>query len=131
MFLYQQEYNRRDDVPQALTDMFRLHKVDRGAREFATGLVRGVALHEAEIDDRIRALSENWDFNRLDPVDRAILRLAVFEMLHRDDVPPVVAINEAIELAKRFSTTEAPRFINGVLDSLRQELMRPARHPAG
>ena len=60
-------------------------------------------------------------------VDRNILRLAIFEMLHREDIPPVVSINEAVDIAKKFSTQDSGRFVNGVLDKVRSELMRPAR----
>ena len=60
-------------------------------------------------------------------VDRNILRLAVFEMLHREDIPPVVSINEAVDIAKKFSTEDSGRFVNGILDKIKGELMRPAR----
>jgi N utilization substance protein B len=60
-------------------------------------------------------------------VDRNILRLAVYEMLHREDIPPVVSINEAVDIAKKFSTQDSGKFVNGILDKVRSELMRPAR----
>ena len=60
-------------------------------------------------------------------VDRNILRLAIYEMFFRDDIPPVVSINEAVEIAKKFSTQDSGRFVNGILDKLRAELLRPAR----
>jgi N utilization substance protein B len=88
-----------------------------------------MAAHLPEIDDRIRRYSENFDFNRIAAVDRNILRLAIYEMLFRDDIPPVVSINEAIELAKTFGGTESGRFVNGILDRVRKELTRPAREP--
>jgi N utilization substance protein B len=144
-FLYQQEILRRDDVPQALDEFWRLCRADdretarldrmrhydQGARAFAGSLVKGVVENLGAIDLKIRELSEHWDLDRIAAVDRAILRVAVYEMLFRAEIPPVVTINEAIEIAKRYSTEESGRFVNGLLDRLRSELLRPARHPAG
>ena len=84
--------------------------------DYALGLVRGVEEHQAAIDERLEEASENWALSRMPIVDRSILRLAVFEMFHRDDVPVSVTINEAVELAKDFGGEEdSPRFVNGVL----------------
>ena len=85
--------------------------------------------HLPEIDERIRRYCENYEFRRISPVDRNVLRLAIYEMLYRDDIPPVVSINEAIELAKTFGGTESGRFVNGILDRVRKDLDRPARVP--
>jgi N utilization substance protein B len=65
--------------------------------------------------------------HRIAAVDRNILRLAIYEMLHRDDIPPVVSINEAVDIAKKFSTQDSGKFVNGILDKIKSELMRPAR----
>jgi N utilization substance protein B len=96
-------------------------------RQFAEPLIRGVIEHRDEIDQLIRKYLQNWDFNRLAVVDRNVMRLAVYEMLHREDIPPVVSINEAVDIAKKFSTADSGKFVNGVLDRIRAELMRPAR----
>jgi N utilization substance protein B len=80
-----------------------------------------------EIDGRIRGLAQNWDFDRIAKIDLAILRLAIFEMIHRKDIPPVVSINEAIDLSKLFSNADAKRFINGILDKLKDQVGRDAR----
>ena len=96
-------------------------------REFAEPLVRGVLEHREVIDERLQKLAANWDLHRMAGVDRNILRLAAFEMMHREDIPPVVAINEAVDIAKRFSTDESGRFVNGILDKLAAQLDRPAR----
>jgi len=90
-------------------------------RAFAEDLVRGVARHRAGIDARIAAASEHWDPARMARVDLAILRLAAYEILHRDDIPPKVSINEYIEIAKRFSTEESGAFVNGILDRISRE----------
>jgi N utilization substance protein B len=83
--------------------------------------------HLPDIDERIRRYAENYEFNRIAPVDRNVLRLAIYEMLYRDDIPPVVSINEAIELAKTFGGADSGRFVNGILDRVRKDLTRPAR----
>ncbi|MSU41729.1 MAG: transcription antitermination factor NusB [Pedosphaera sp.] len=99
-------------------------------RKFAEPLIRGVLEHRAEIDARIMSHADNWDLHRMAGVDRNVLRLAIYEMLHRDDIPPVVSINEAVDIAKRFSTDESGRFVNGLLDKVKQGLARPARSVA-
>jgi N utilization substance protein B len=96
-------------------------------RQFAEPLIRGVIEHRDEIDALIKKYLQNWDFNRLAVVDRNVMRLAVYEMLHREDIPPVVSINEAVDIAKKYSTADSGKFVNGVLDRIRAELMRPAR----
>lgn len=96
-------------------------------RLFADPLIRGTIAHRAEIDPQIQKHARNWDLHRMAAVDRNILRLAVYEMLHRDDIPPVVTINEAVDIAKKYSTDDSGKFVNGILDSFRKELMRPAR----
>ena len=94
---------------------------------FGEELINGVIEHLEELDDQIKALVHNWDFNRIAKVDLAILRLSMFEMIHRKDIPPVVSINEAIDLSKQFSNADSKRFINGVLDRLKGQLGRDAR----
>ncbi len=100
-------------------------------RDFANDLLRGTLEKKAEIDAKIASLADNWDFERLAVVDRNILRLALYEMLFRTEIPPVVSINEAIEIAKKFSTAESGKFVNGLLDRVKKELLRPARQAAG
>lgn len=96
-------------------------------RKFAEPLIYGVLEHRAELDEVIRKYAENWELHRIANVDRNILRLAIYEMRHREDIPPVVSINEAVEIAKKFSTQDSGRFVNGILDKIKGELMRPAR----
>lgn len=106
---------------------FSLRRAKPSAKEFAMALIRGVLAHHAEIDARITPKLENFEFKRLAVVDRNILRLAVYEMFHTEDVPPIVCINEAVEIAKRFGSEDSGRFVNGVLDKLKGELTRPLR----
>ena len=89
---------------------------------FAEKLVRGVREHLAEIDAQIQGASKNWRLERMARVDRNLLRLALYELKYVDDVPAKVAINEAIEIAKRYGTNESSAFVNGILDRCREEL---------
>ncbi len=95
--------------------------IDDKTREFANDLVNGTLKNVTEIDDKIRTRAEHWRIERMAIVDRNVLRLAVFEFLYRD-TPNTVAINEALETARRFSSFEATQFINGILDAIRQDV---------
>jgi len=92
------------------------------ADAFAARLVLGTTGHAAEIDPLIAASAEHWRPERMALIDRLILRMAVYQMQHEPDVPPVVVIDEAVELARRFSGAESGRFVNGVLDAIRKKL---------
>ena len=98
-------------------------EVDEQGREFATRLVVGALARRDELDERIRSRAEHWRISRMAVVDRNILRLAVYEFLH-EPTPRTVAINEALEIARRFSTYEATQFINGILDAIKRDLDR-------
>ena len=100
---------------------------DAALRLFSEPLIRGVLQHREAIDTEIQKYAHNWDIRRMAAVDRNILRLAVYEMRHRTDIPPVVSINEAVDIAKRFSTQDSGKFVNGILDKIKGDLMRPAR----
>ena len=95
--------------------------------EFATELVRGVVEDRDALDARIETASEHWRLARMPVVDRNILRLGAWELVNRPDIPTNVAINEAIELAKRFGGAESRAFVNGLLDRVAQELGRGGR----
>ncbi len=96
-------------------------------RLFAEPLIRGTLENREKLDDQIRKFAQNWDLHRMAVVDRNVLRLAIYEMLYRDDIPPIVSINEAVDIAKKFSTEDSGKFVNGILDKVKGELMRPAR----
>ena len=98
-------------------------ELDEAAREFATRLAIGALAHLAELDERIRSRAEHWRISRMAVVDRNVLRLAVYEFLH-EPTPRTVSINEALEIARRFSTYEATQFINGILDAIKRDLDR-------
>jgi N utilization substance protein B len=100
-----------------------------GFYKFAQELILGTVENLDVIDELIEKNTKNWSIQRIAKVDLAILRLAIYEMLFRRDIPPVVSVNEAIELGKELSTDESNRFINGVLDNVKSTINRPARAP--
>ena len=130
-FLYQYDTHKPANVEEALAAFWKQTEEPQNVREFANDLLRGALEKRPEVDAKIRTLADNWDFERLAVVDRNILRLAVYEMLFRPEIPPVVSINEAIEIAKKFSTAESGKFVNGLLDRVKKDLLRPSRQAAG
>src|SRR6516165_1275553 len=118
---------QRGEGPERVDEFWEFCPAPQRVREFAQPLIEGMVAHLPEIDERIRRYCENYEFRRISAVDRNVLRLAIYEMLHREDIPPVVSINEAIELAKKFSTQDSGKFVNGILDKVKGELLRPAR----
>jgi N utilization substance protein B len=124
-FLYQLDQTGARDPEPFEDEFWRRHPVDDEARTFAGSLVRGAMAQRGKIDAVIGESTEHWDLQRMAVVDRNILRMAVYELLYEPAVPGKVAINEAIEIAKKFGTAESSRFINGVLDRVHREL-RPA-----
>jgi len=110
----------RDDLERIL---IRSGKA-RDVTEFARDLVVGTADMSEEADRLIASVAEHWDVRRMAAIDRNILRMAVFEMSRRPDIPAKVSINEAIELGKKYSTAQSGAFINGILDRIRRQLDR-------
>ena len=108
-------------VPQAIRHFREGDRGSAAAQLFAEELVTGVAQHKAELDAAIEEKSTNWTVPRMAKIDLNILRLAVFELLFRPDIPANVTINEAIEIAKKFGTEDSPAFINGILDHIAGE----------
>jgi len=129
-YLYSLDQNAAPDASR-LELFWSVHQAGPGARKFAESLVGGVVSRQREIDERLVKALANWALDRLEVVDRNVLRLAIYEMFFCLDTPPIVAINEAIEVARRLGTPDSPRFINGVLDELKKQLTRPLRTPAG
>jgi N utilization substance protein B len=150
-FLFQHDLNPPEDLDGALEEFWQTQRAAAIAEEkgpatwgqphelppptteeaetrlFADPLIRGVIEHRTAIDERIKSHAKNWEFHRIAAVDRNIMRLAIFEMLHREDIPPVVSINEAVDIAKKFSTQDSGKFVNGILDKIKGEVLRPAR----
>lgn len=117
-FLYQIDLLGQDDL-DGLTDFLREEGGDAETARYARLLVEGTHDARPEIDDEIRAVAQNWQIERMAVIDRNVLRMAAFELLHCDEIPPKVAINEGIELGKRFSTQNSGAFINGILDKIK------------
>lgn len=113
------------DTPEnALENFWSNHQdeeIESGLKEFSSELVKGVAKNREEIDKRIVQYAANWQLKRMAVVDRNIMRLGAFELLYREDIPPKVSINEAVELAKKFSGLESGKFVNAILDKVRLE----------
>ncbi len=126
-FLYAWSINAPRNLQDDLQVFFEGCPEPRAHYAYGEELIQGVIANQADIDARIKGLAQNWDFERIAKIDLAILRLAMFEMIHRRDIPPVVSINEAIDLSKQFSNADSKRFINGILDRLKDQLGRDAR----
>jgi transcription antitermination protein NusB len=150
-FLFQYELNPPEDLGKALAQFWETQRAaaiadekgsakwgqtvelpppttdEAAVRLFAEPLIQGALQYREEADALIKKHAYNWELHRIAAVDRNILRLAIYEMLHRDDIPPVVSINEAVDIAKKFSTQDSGKFVNGILDKIKGELMRPAR----
>lgn len=97
---------------------------------FLEAIVQGVLDHHQEIDRLIERYSENWSLERIASIDRTILRIAIFELLYREDIPPKVALNEAVDLGKRFGSENSGGFINGILDRILREVVKRPLDPA-
>ena len=123
--LYQWEIGR-DPIDEVLASFWSHSSspLPEDLREFAATLARGVATSVETLDPPIAAAAENWRLERMNVMDRLILRLAVFEFQHQPETPALVVINEALELARTFSTDDAVRFINGILDGIRKATER-------
>jgi N utilization substance protein B len=126
-YLYAWSINPPDDLSADLKVFFADQEQPREHYAFGEELIGGVIKNRAGIDAQIKVLAQNWEFERIAKIDLAILRIAMFEMLHRKDIPPVVSINEAIDISKQFSNSDSKRFINGILDRLKDQLGRDAR----
>lgn len=126
-FLYAWSINPPKNLADDLHTFFSNMEQPREHYSFGEEIIHGTIEHLDDIDTRIKGLAHNWDFDRIAKIDLAILRMAMFEMMYRKDIPPVVSINEAIDLSKEFSNLDAKRFINGILDRLKGELGRDAR----
>lgn len=114
-----------DPLTPTLEGFWADHPVAPEVREFAEQLVRGTKANQAKIDECLAQFADRWELSRMAVVDRNILRAGIYELLWCSEVPPKVVINEALEIAKKFSTQESTRFINGILDRARKELVPP------
>ena len=130
-FLYQWEANKPDELLDSVSTFFSNQEENRDYYSFGESLVLGAIENISGIDEAISKQAKNWKFDRIAKVDLAVLRLALYELLFRDDIPPIVTINEAIDLGKTFSNLESKRFINGILDEVKKSIQRPLRKANG
>ncbi len=119
--LYELDVRGERDPGPTADEFWRRQTVPDEVRGFADALVRGTKTHQPKIDELITRFAEHWDLERMAVVDRNVLRAGIFELLWGVEVPPKVAINEALDIARKFSTEESTRFINGLLDRVRRE----------
>ncbi len=126
-YLYSWSINPPENEVDSLRVFFEEQEHPRDHYAFGEEIIHGVIKNQPEIDAQIKELAQNWEFERIAKIDLAILRIAMFEMLHRKDIPPVVSINEAIDISKQFSNADSKRFINGILDRLKDKLGRDSR----
>ena len=128
-FLYQVDL-LGDDKLGDLAEFLRQEERDAETCRFAKRLVNGTHAARSDIDDEIQQVAQNWQISRMAVIDRNVLRLAAYELVYCDDIPPKVAINEAIELGKRYSTSNSGAFINGILDKIKNRAEAPDSVPA-
>ena len=112
-----------------LSGEFPDRRVFRKARAYAEKIISGVCEHEADINSLISRISDKWDISRMSAVDRNIIRVAVYELFHCPDIPALVSINEAIEIAKDFSSSKSGNFINGLLNTIKDQLPPHSKIP--
>lgn len=113
-----------DPAPGDCDAFLAMQTRDERIAGFARDLIRGCLEHRERIDQEIRAVAARWDIDRIATIDRNVLRIATYELLLRRDIPPRVTLNEAIDLAKRFSTERSGGFVNGLLDQIRMRTTR-------
>jgi N utilization substance protein B len=121
--LFELEFNDAE-LERVLASYWKSKRSDGQVKEYANWLVRGIVARKDEVDTLIQGNSKHWRISRMAFVDRNILRMAVFELLEEKLIAPAIVINEAIEIAKRYSSDEAAVFVNGVLDAVRKKLAK-------
>lgn len=123
--LFQREFTGEHTAALAPEEPGKGWKSGDTSRDFAVKLVEGTLAHLEEIDTAIQRAAENWDLKRMAAVDRNILRFAAYEIIFRKDIPSAVTINEALEIAKKYSSSESVPFINGLLDKIAHSTGKP------
>ncbi|MBI4383088.1 MAG: transcription antitermination factor NusB [Nitrospinae bacterium] len=127
-FLYQTELNR-GEFEEQMQDFTERSACQGEVKKYMTELVDAIAIHKSVIDGLLEKCCENWTLSRMSVIDRNILRIATCELMFQKDVPPKVAIDEAVEIAKKFGSDDSPDFINGVLDRVKKELEKELAEP--
>ncbi|CAF0698195.1 transcription antitermination factor NusB [Candidatus Methylacidithermus pantelleriae] len=127
--LYQWEVQKGEDVDLLFQRFWKIKPAPEEVRVFAEECVRGVISQQKTIDEAIQEVCSQWEMERLAAVDRAILRLGTYELLFREDIPPKVALDEAVRIARHYSTAQSGAFVNGVLDAIAKRHGRFPNHP--
>jgi N utilization substance protein B len=130
--LFQLDLNPSDKLDAVFKMFWTLNDkgTDPQVRKFTEQLTRGVQEHRAEIDATIKKCADNWDIKRMGVIERNVMRMTIYEMLHCPDIPPAVSINEAVDIAKFFGSAGSGKFVNGVLDRIRKDLNKLSRNNA-
>jgi N utilization substance protein B len=121
--LFQLEFND-SQLDKTISQFLENKKADKEEKELCTRLICGIVANQAEIDKIIQSASQHWRISRMAIVDKNILRMAAYEMLYDKDLAPAIIINEAIEIAKKYSSEQSATFINGILDALNKKKVK-------
>lgn len=124
-FLYKMDVNPPSDYEKELEEFLSSTSSGKEVKEFAMEIVKAVEHNKEKIDEIIRRSAINWDLRRIAVVDRNILRMGVAQLLYMEGIPPIVAIDESVELAKMYGTSESGKFVNGILDRVRKDYAEP------
>jgi N utilization substance protein B len=119
--LYRFDFLKEGKVEEVIEEEIKGKNVDR---KYVEEMVTGILSHKSEIDGEINRISKKWKVEKMNPVDRNILRIGCYELIFKADIPPKVSINEAVELAKKYGTEKSSAFVNGILDRLAKELQK-------
>ena len=117
--LYRIEISK-ESVSASLKDFWSVEQVNKEVKDFTNSLVKGTCENLSKIDEAISKYADNWELKRIAVVDKNVLRMGIFQLLYRDDIPPKVSINEAIDLAKKYGDVDSGKFVNGILDKVRK-----------
>lgn len=123
-FLYQIDITGNDNLQKSMDGFWNEQDVEADVKEFSNRIINKVIEQKKEIDKLIVSYTTNWDISRIAVVDRNVLRVAISELLYMDDIPPIVSINEAVDIAKKYGTSESGKFVNGILDKIRMEMVK-------
>jgi N utilization substance protein B len=121
--LFQLEFGNTEPE-KAVAQYWENRRILEEIKEYSSWLIKGIIEHQQEVDKLIQSFSKNWRLSRMALVDRNIMRMAVFELLYETNVAPAIVINEAIEIAKKYSGEEAATFVNGILDAVQKSLKK-------
>lgn len=121
----------KQELPQLFEDFWADRETSSDARKFTEKHVAEISEKMPDLDRILKEYSHNWELHRIGIIERNVIRMAIYEMMHRDDIPAVVSINEAVDIAKYFGNSESGRFVNGILDNLRKTMDRQDQSKAG